>query len=225
LPCAIDLGSGTLIDFSSLGLPHEPTPQSAIANGADLVTFSGDKLLGGPQAGIICGRADQIKKLKKNPMKRALRLDKVTLAGLAATLQLYRDPDRLMNRLPVLHLLTRDVDEIRAQAARLLLAFQKHLDGLAEVTAQDCQSQIGSGSLPVDRLPSVALNITPVAGQRAKGKAVAHMAAAFRGLPIPIIGRLSDGALLLDLRCLGVDEESVLLDQLNNFAGIYDLNR
>lgn len=225
LPCAIDLGSGTLTDFSSLGLPDEPTPQSAIANGADLVTFSGDKLLGGPQAGIICGRADQIKKLKKNPMKRALRLDKVTLAGLAATLQLYRDPDRLMHSLPVLHLLTRGIDEIRAQAARLLPALQKHLDGLAEVTTHDCQSQIGSGSLPIDRLPSVALSITPAIGQRAKGKAVAHMATALRALPIPIIGRLSDGALLFDLRCLGVAEESAFLGQIDTFAGIYDLYR
>lgn len=225
LPCAIDLGSGTLTDFSSLGLPDEPTPQSAIANGADLVTFSGDKLLGGPQAGIICGRADLIKKLKKNPMKRALRLDKVTLAGLAATMQLYRDPDRLIDRIPVLHLLTRDVTDIRAQAMRLLPAFQKHLDGLAQVITQDCQSQIGSGSLPIDRLPSVAFSITPITGQRAKGKAVAHLAAAFRALPIPIIGRLSDGALLLDLRCLGAAEESALLGQINNIAEIYDLNR
>lgn len=220
LPYAIDLGSGTLTDFSSHGLPDEPTPQSAIANGADLVTFSGDKLLGGPQAGIICGRADLIKKLKKNPMKRALRLDKVTLAGLAATLQLYRDPDRLAHNLPVLRLLTRDVDDIRAQAARLLPAFRKHLEGVAKVTTQDCQSQIGSGSLPVDRLPSVALSITPATQQRAKGKAVAKMAAAFRALPIPIIGRLSDGALLLDLRCLENAEENAMLEQLNNFAGV-----
>ena len=220
LPYAIDLGSGTLTDFSSHGLPDEPTPQSAIANGADLVTFSGDKLLGGPQAGIICGRADLIKKLKKNPMKRALRLDKVTLAGLAATLQLYRDPERLESRLPVLRLLTRDVDDIRAQATRLLPVFQKHLEGLAQVTTQDCQSQIGSGSLPIDRLPSVALGITPIAAQRTKGKAVAKMAAAFRALPIPIIGRLSDGALLFDLRCLEVTEENALLEQLNSFSGI-----
>lgn len=225
LPCAIDLGSGTLTDFTSHGLPDEPTPQSAIANGADLVTFSGDKLLGGPQAGIICGRADLIKKLKKNPMKRALRLDKVTLAGLAATLQLYRDPDRLVHRLPVLQLLTRDADDIRTQAARLLPAFQKHLEGLAKVTTQDCLSQIGSGSLPIDRLPSVALSITPASGQRAKGKAVADMAAAFRALPIPVIGRLSDGALLLDLRCLAVAEESALLGQLDDFTGVYDRSR
>ena len=225
LPCAIDLGSGTLTDFSSLGLPDEPTPQSAIANGTDLVTFSGDKLLGGPQAGIICGRADLIKKLKKNPIKRALRLDKVTLAGLAATLRLYSDPERLSQRLPVLHLLTRDVDEIRAQAARLFPALQKCLDGLAEVTIQSCLSQIGSGSLPIDRLPSVALSITPATEKWAKGKAVSQMAAAFRDLPIPIIGRLSDGALLLDLRCLSVAEESAFLGQLNNIVGTYDLNR
>lgn len=225
LPCAIDLGSGTLTDFTSHGLPDEPTPQSAIANGADLVTFSGDKLLGGPQAGIICGRADLIKKLKKNPMKRALRLDKVTLAGLAATLQLYRDPDRLVHRLPVLQLLTRDADDIRTQAARLLPAFQKHLEGLAKVTTQDCLSQIGSGSLPIDRLPSVALSITPASEQRTKGKVVADMAAAFRALPIPVIGRLSDGALLLDLRCLPVAEESALLGQLDGFTGVYDCSR
>lgn len=220
LPCVIDLGSGTLTDFSAHGLPDEPTPQSAIANGADLVTFSGDKLLGGPQAGVICGRADLIKKLKKNPMKRALRLDKVTLAGLAATLQLYCDPDRLVSQLPVLRSLTRDEDDIRVQAARLLPVFQILLEGSATVTAQDCQSQIGSGSLPIDRLPSVALSITPAATRRTKGKAVAEMAAAFRALPIPIIGRLSDGALLLDLRCLEVTEESVLLEQLKYFAGI-----
>lgn len=225
LPCAIDLGSGTLTDFSALGLPDEPTPQSAIANGADLVTFSGDKLLGGPQAGIICGRANLIKKLKKNPMKRALRLDKVTLAGLAATLRLYNDPDRLLRQLPVLRLLIRDVDEIRAQADRLLPALQKLLNESAEVKTQDCLSQIGSGSLPVDRLPSIALSITPAAGKWAKGKAVAQLAAAFRALPIPIIGRLFDGALLLDLRCLDVAEESAFLGQLNNFAGIYDLYR
>jgi L-seryl-tRNA(Ser) seleniumtransferase len=225
LPCAIDLGSGTLTDFSAHGLPDEPTPQSAIGNGADLVTFSGDKLLGGPQAGIICGRADLIKKLKKNPMKRALRLDKVTLAGLAATLQLYRDPERLLDRLPVLHLLTRDIADIRGQANRLLPIFQKHLEGLAKITTQDCQSQIGSGSLPIGRLPSIALSITPATTQRAKGKAVAELAAAFRSLPIPIIGRLSDGALLLDLRCLKVAEESTILEQLNSFSGIYAPSR
>jgi L-seryl-tRNA(Ser) seleniumtransferase len=225
LPCAIDLGSGTLTDFSSHGLPDEPTPQSAITNGADLVTFSGDKLLGGPQAGIICGRADLIKKLKKNPMKRALRLDKVTLAGLAATLQLYRDPDRLVHRLPVLRLLTRNVEDILAQASRLLPAFQKHLQGSATVTTQHCQSQIGSGSLPIDHLPSVALSITPATAQRAKGKAVAEMAEAFRALPIPIVGRLSDGALMLDLRCLEVAEESTLLEQLNTLTGINELYR
>jgi L-seryl-tRNA(Ser) seleniumtransferase len=219
VPFVIDLGSGTLTDFTALGLPHEPTPQAALESGADLVTFSGDKLLGGPQAGIICGRADLIKKLKKNPMKRALRLDKVTLAGLAATLQLYRDPDRLAARVPVLRMLTRSVDVIRAQADRLLPAFAKSLDGAAAVTAQDCFSQVGSGSLPVDRLPSVALAITPITGRRGQGKAAERLAALFRALPLPVIGRLSDGALLFDLRCLDEADEPALLGQLDGMAG------
>lgn len=214
LPLVVDLGSGTLVDFTRFGLPHEPTPMEAFSAGADLVTFSGDKLLGGPQAGIICGRADLVNKIRKSPMKRALRLGKISIAGLAAVLGLYRDPDRLVQRLPVLRLLSRDVAEIRDQAVRLSTPLVDALQGMASVAVVDCQSQVGSGSLPVERLASAALALTPAEGGR--GKAETALAAALRKLPVPIIGRISDGAVLLDVRCLGIDEEARFIEQIKD---------
>jgi L-seryl-tRNA(Ser) seleniumtransferase len=201
LPFAIDLGSGTLVDLERFGLPHEPTVQEALGHGADLVTFSGDKLLGGPQAGIVVGRSVFIQKLKMNPLKRALRLDKVTLAGLAAVLRLYLDPDRLPARLPTLRLLSRGVEEIRSLARRVAPALANRFPGVEVV---DCESQIGSGALPTQRLPSAGLAIRP---------GDARLAARFRKLPIPVIGRLQEGAFILDLRCL--EDESGFLNQLN----------
>jgi L-seryl-tRNA(Ser) seleniumtransferase len=202
LPFVVDLGSGTLIDLERFGLPHEPTPAETLANGADVVTFSGDKLLGGPQAGIIVGRADLIARIKKNPMKRAMRCDKMTIAALGAVLRLYGDPERLVQRLPTLRLLARAPLEIEAQAHRVRPRVAEWLGAQAEVEVVPVQSQIGSGSLPVDLLPSFALRIALVSTRRGSGRAVERIAAAFRALPVPVIGRIAEGALLLDMRCL-----------------------
>jgi L-seryl-tRNA(Ser) seleniumtransferase len=211
-----DLGSGALADLADYGLPHEPTPAEALADGADIVTFSGDKLLGGPQAGLIVGRADLIAKIRKNPMKRAMRLDKTTIAGLEAILRLYTDPERLAERLPTIGLLARPLADITAIAERLGPVVAKALQSVANVEAVSCRSQIGSGSLPVDRLDSAALAIRPLQQGRGEGRALARITEAFRNLPAPVIGRVQDGALILDLRCL--DDEAAFTDQLGRLA-------
>ncbi len=180
-------------------------PPQTIENGADLVTFSGDKLLGGPQAGIIAGRQDLIARIKANPMKRALRVDKMTISALYEVLKLYLDPDRLTERLPTLRLLTRTVEEIDALAARVHPAVVAAVGAIAEVSIVDCQSQIGSGSLPLDLLASKAIGLRPAA-KKGDGVALERMSNAFRSLPIPVIGRINAGSLIFDLRCLE-DEE------------------
>jgi L-seryl-tRNA(Ser) seleniumtransferase len=200
VPLVNDLGSGTLVDLARFGLAHEPTVAEAIAEGVDLVTFSGDKLLGGPQAGFIVGRKDLIEKLNRNPMKRALRLDKIRLAALEATLRLYRDPDRLAERLPTIRLLARPKRQIEALARRLLPALAARLGGCTvEVVA--CTSQIGSGALPLETVPSAGLAIRPDLA-RGAGRMLDAVVTTFRRLPIPVVGRVQDGALIFDLRCL-----------------------
>jgi L-seryl-tRNA(Ser) seleniumtransferase len=216
VPLIVDLGSGCLVDLARFGLPHEPTVTDTLDAGADLVTFSGDKLLGGPQAGIIAGRKDLVARIKRNAMKRALRVDKMTIAAISAVLRLYTDPDRLCERLPALALLTRSGDDITALAGRVAPPLQARLGDTATVAIEPCQSQIGSGSLPVERLASTALVIRPATNKRGTGGALKRIAAAFRALPVPVIGRVQDDAFVLDLRCL--TDEAGFCGQLDELS-------
>jgi L-seryl-tRNA(Ser) seleniumtransferase len=215
LPLVDDLGSGTLINLAKYDLRRERTVQDALKDGADLVTFSGDKLLGGPQAGFIIGRRDLVRACAKNPIKRAVRLDKVRLAALEATLKLYRDPDRLPERLPTLGFLTRPLDDIHAQAERVAGPLARTLGDAFEVACCACTSQIGSGALPLETIPSAGLAITPRA-RKQSGRQLEALAAAFRRLPIPVIGHIEKGALVFDCRCL--DTEPAFVEQLEKLA-------
>ena len=208
IPVVADLGSGSLVDLSQYGLPKEPMPQEMIAAGVSLVSFSGDKLLGGPQAGIIVGKKALIARLQSHPLKRALRADKMTLAALEATLRLYLHPEKLAAELPTLRLLTRQAEAIRQQGERIQAALAAHYADF-DLQVEPCLSQIGSGSLPVDRLPSAALTFTPRDG---RGSRLEALAARWRQLPVPVIGRIYDGRLWLDLRCL--EDESRFMEML-----------
>ena len=218
LPFFVDLGSGALVPFERYGLPHEQLPQESLKAGATVVSISGDKLLGGPQAGIILGRKDLIEKIRKHPLKRALRCDKLIVGALEATLRIYRDhadePQKLAQMLPLLWLLNRTADDIRVIGERVLDRAQQAFAGHASVTLQASRSQVGSGSLPVDRLDSWSLVITPTG--RRSGQATMAIATALRKLPVPVIGRVKDGAVWLDLRTLADDTE--FLEQLTHIA-------
>ncbi|OYV01400.1 MAG: L-seryl-tRNA(Sec) selenium transferase [Burkholderiales bacterium PBB5] len=201
VPLATDLGSGSLVDLATWGLPREPLPQEKLAAGCDIVTFSGDKLLGGPQAGLIVGSQAAVGRIRQFPMKRALRMGKLPLAALEATLRLYLQPERLTQDLPTLRLLTRPLDAIRALAASLQPTMAAAVAPRFTVECLDMMGQIGSGSLPVERLPSAGLAIAPMQ-KKGSGRALDELGTALRALPWPVIGRVADDRLLLDLRCL-----------------------
>jgi len=199
-----DLGAGALIDLSQFGLPHEPVVADRIAAGASIVTFSGDKLLGGPQSGLIVGRRALIDRLKANPLKRALRCDKLTLAALDATLRIYLRSGDIADAIPTLRLLGRKPSELRTVATQACQIILERLGSAFKVEVTDSTSEIGSGAMPAESLTSVAVTIThPSVSPEA-------IAAMFRRARI--IGRISDDAFHLDMRT--IEDPSVFAVQL-----------
>ena len=210
VPVVTDLGSGALVDLSQYGLPKEPTVQEKVAQGVDLVSFSGDKLLGGVQAGIIVGKKEWIEQLQAHPLKRVLRCDKVILSGLEATLRLYLNPEKLTEKLPTLRLLTQPLEQLKINAMRLKERLESRLNSQFEIQIEDSQAQIGSGSQPMERIPSVAVTIAEKTNVK-----LSALLARFKQLSQPIIGRMENGKIWLDLRSLA-DIETLLntLDEL-----------
>ncbi|MGH7966419.1 MAG: L-seryl-tRNA(Sec) selenium transferase [Candidatus Binatia bacterium] len=203
VPVMEDLGAGALIDLSQYGLPREPVVTERVAKGADVVTFSGDKLLGGPQAGLIVGRKEFIDRIKNNPLKRALRPGKLALAALSATLRLYRRSPDLAAELPTLRWLTRPRREMDAIAACALPLLQDRLGPEFVLTVEDANAQIGSGALPEEELSSRVIAI------RHPQLAAEKIAARFRASDPPVLGRIHEGVFLLDLRGVFNAEELV----------------
>lgn len=196
IPVMEDLGAGALLDMAAYGLPREPVVAERVAAGAALVTFSGDKLLGGPQAGIVVGKRELVAKLKSNPLKRALRCDKLTLAALSATLRLYLRSRDVASDIPTLRLLRRTPAEIRQVAPRARDVIAERIGPEFEIEVIASTSQIGSGALPAEELETVALRI---AHPQMSPDAIADL---FRRARPPIIGRIKDGAFQLDLRTI-----------------------
>ncbi|MFZ7127328.1 MAG: L-seryl-tRNA(Sec) selenium transferase [Desulfobacterales bacterium] len=204
IPVMEDLGSGTFVDFSRYGLSKEPTVQESVAAGADVVTFSGDKLLGGPQAGLIVGRRDILERIRLNPLTRALRIDKMTLAALEATLRLYRDEPRAVSEIPTLAMITMDTAVLEHRAARLAELLRDAGGGSWEVQLTRGVSKTGGGALPLMDLPSRCLAVA-IPGMSANA-----LEAALRAFDPPIIGRIADDRFTIDVRTLTEADFSIL---------------
>jgi L-seryl-tRNA(Ser) seleniumtransferase len=204
-----DLGSGCLVDLSKYGLEKEPTVQDSLKAGADLVTFSGDKLLGGPQAGLVLGNKDVVAALKQNPLTRALRPDKMTLAGLEATLRLYLEEPRALAEIPTLRMLTRPVAELDRQAHSLARKIRRRFGARLQVKVVESVGRAGGGSLPQTPLPSRALALATLT------LAPQEFETRLRRSSTPVIVRLEHGEVLLDLRTLLPGDEGILLTVLD----------
>jgi L-seryl-tRNA(Ser) seleniumtransferase len=211
IPIIEDLGSGVLIDLEKYGLSHEPTVQESISKGADVVCFSGDKLLGGPQAGIIIGRKKYIDRMKKNQLTRALRIDKFTATALELVLKEYQSKEEAVKNIPVLRMITKPLEEVKVGAEKLAELISK--SGLsAQVELCPCESQIGGGSLPLERIKSMAVSIRP------SKMSVTEMEERMRKLTVPIIPRIADDAILLDVRTIKEDRFELIAKELGELA-------
>ena len=204
LPVMNDLGSGSLVDLSQLGLEKEPTVQEAIRTGADVVTFSGDKLLGGPQAGILLGKKSILDLMKKNPLTRALRIDKLTLAALESTLLLYLDEKRALQEVPTLRMLGQDRNRLKARGRRLLKKLSGRIEKGNQTALREDISQVGGGALPLQELPTMVVAIKPM------NLSVNNLEERLRKGDVPIIARISKDELILDMRTV-FDEEIPML--------------
>jgi L-seryl-tRNA(Ser) seleniumtransferase len=208
IPVLEDLGSGLLIDLTPYGLPREPTVREVLKTGIDLVTFSGDKLLGGPQAGIIVGKRDVIDTLRKHPMARALRIDKLTLAALEATLRLYLDPDKALAQVPTLKMLSLPASELQQRCETLMPKLRALIGDVADCTIIESTATVGGGALPLAELPGWVIALAP------KSMSVNNLITRLRGCEPPVVGRVQDDRFLIDPRTLINDDETLLLQAL-----------
>jgi L-seryl-tRNA(Ser) seleniumtransferase len=208
LPVMEDLGSGCFIDLSRFGLEKEPTVQETVASGADVITFSGDKLLGGPQAGIILGRRGIIERVKKNPLNRALRIDKFTLAGLESILRLYLDEKTAVAKIPTLAMIAAPVAGLNRRAKRLAGRLRPLLAEVCGVKVVETVARVGGGAMPEQNLPSLGVLLAP------RRMSVNRLEVLLRALDVPVIGRIEDGGLLLDMRTVADDEVALLATSL-----------
>jgi L-seryl-tRNA(Ser) seleniumtransferase len=206
LPVMNDLGSGCLVDLTSYGLEKEPTVQEAIKTGVDVITFSGDKLLGGPQAGIILGKKNFLDAIKTNPLTRALRIDKLTLAALESTLLLFLDEKRAMEEVPILRMLKVDLDLLKKRGKRLSKKLSETIKNKIEVTLREDVSQIGGGALPLQGLPTIVLTLKPI------NLSVNRLEESLRKVEPPIISRISKDEVILDMRTVFDEEVPLLAD-------------
>jgi L-seryl-tRNA(Ser) seleniumtransferase len=212
VPVMVDAGSGCLLDLTRFGISGEPTVGELISNGVDLVTFSGDKLLGGPQAGIIVGKEEFLRPMREHPLLRILRLDKLTLAALEGTLRLYRDERQALAQIPVLRMLTVSGAELRIRGRKLIRRLRNFLHEGVALELMEGVSQPGGGSYPLLSLPTTLLTIT------CQGMSPQEIEVLFRTAPLPIIGRISAGRFLLDLRTMADDELMFLASALQLLA-------
>jgi len=210
VPVMYDLGSGSLIDLSRYGIPGEPSVRNVVAAGVDLVTFSGDKLLGGPQGGVIVGKKKYIQQIQSHPLTRAVRVDKMTLAALEATLMLYRDEEAAIKEIPVLAMLTAQAPALRRRANRLARRLRDTLGKNAAISVVKEFSQSGGGSLPEQNMATFAVAVMP------QKQSVASVEEKLRTGETPVVARIKDDAIILDVRTLRDDEFSLLVSALNS---------